>query len=67
MRERFDSEQRKQRPRPRWEAFDTLRRLRNAAAHGSQPKGEAVQRALDSPRQMHELLVRLFEALLPPS
>lgn len=67
MRQRFDSEQRALRPRDRWEAFDSLRRLRNAVAHGSQPKGEEVQRALGSAEAMRKLLLQLFEQLLPES
>ncbi len=65
VRKRFDSEERNRRPRPRWEAFDSLRRLRNAVAHGSQPKGSEVQRALGSAEAMKELLERLFAELLP--
>ncbi len=65
VRKTFDSEQRKKYPRPQWEAFDSLRRLRNAVAHGSQPKGDEVQRALGGPEKMRSLLQRLFDQLLP--
>lgn len=65
VRDAFDSEERKKRPRKRWDTFDELRRLRNAVAHGSQPKGEAVQRALSSADEMHKLLTNLFATLLP--
>ena len=63
-RKKFDDEERKKRPRPRWEAFDKLRRLRNAVAHGSQPKGGEIQCALSSPEDMHQLLDALFKTLL---
>ncbi len=49
----------------RYQAFDSLRRLRNAIAHGSQPKGDEVQRALSSPEEMERLLAELFDRLLP--
>ena len=65
VRDRFDSEERQKRPRDRWEAFDSLRRLRNAVAHGSQPKGDEVQRALGSADEMHTFLQALFDRLLP--
>lgn len=65
VRKHFEGEEREKRPRPRWEAFDSLRRLRNAVAHGSQPKGGEVQRALSSPGEMDQLLRSLFETLLP--
>jgi len=38
--------------------------LRNAVAHGSQPKGEEVQRALGGPEEMRALLEALFDQLL---
>ena len=67
VRERFEARERAIQPRtPRYRAYDSLRRLRNAVAHGSQPKGGEVQRALSSPQAMRELLETLFEQLLPP-
>ena len=64
-RERFETAERVKKPRSeRWRAYDSLRRLRNAVAHGSQPKGEEVQRALSSPQEMHRLLSELFSLLL---
>ena len=67
VRERFEARERAIQCRtPRYRAYDSLRRLRNAVAHGSQPKGGEVQRALSSPQAMRELLETLFEQLLPP-
>jgi len=48
-----------------WRSFDTLSRLRNAIAHGSQPKGDEVQRALAGPAEMKNLLTSLFKQLIP--
>ncbi len=67
VREEFDRHERNRKPRSSlYRAYDTLRRLRNAVAHGSQPKGEEVQRALGSREEMKGLLEKLFSELLPP-
>lgn len=66
VRQQFEDNERR-RPSERWRAFKTLRRLRNAVAHGSQPEGDEVQRALGSAQAMEELLRRLFGQLLPES
>ncbi|RMG33226.1 MAG: TIGR02221 family CRISPR-associated protein [Gammaproteobacteria bacterium] len=66
VRQRFEEQQRAISPRTeRFRAYDSLRRLRNAVAHGSQPKGEEVQRALSSPEAMRDFLTDLFGRLLP--
>ena len=66
VRKAFDSREKRVSPRSaRYTAFDSLRRLRNAIAHGSQPKGDEVQRALSSPEEMERLLAELFDRLLP--
>ncbi len=66
VRERFEDRERQRIPRSeRWKAYDTLRRLRNAVAHGSQPKGEEVMRALSGAQHMKALLDNLFARLLP--
>ncbi len=65
-RKSFDGRERQKHPRGDiYRAYDCLRRLRNAVAHGSQPKGEDVQRALGSAREMRLLLEQVFEKLLP--
>jgi CRISPR-associated Csx2 family protein len=61
----FDEAERQYSPRrERYTAWDSLRRLRNAVAHGSPPKGGEVQAALASRQAMHELLRALFNSLL---
>ncbi len=66
VRRDFDARERRRHPRSdRYRAYDTLRRLRNAVAHGSQPKGEEVQRALSDREAMEHLLRELFAVLLP--
>jgi len=67
VRERFEERERARKPRSSlFRAYDSLRRLRNAVAHGSQPKGDEVQRALGDSGAMKALLDRLFSELLPP-
>ena len=66
VRRRFEERERQVEPRTgRYRAYDSLRRLRNAVAHGSQPKGEEVQRALGGRVEMKALLAGLFSELLP--
>ena len=66
VRDEFDQRERARKPSTsRYNAFDSLRRLRNAVAHGSQPKGEEVQRALGSREEMKALLRNLLAELLP--
>ncbi len=63
---RFEDRERQRTPRSeRWRAYDALRRLRNAVAHGSQPRGEEVMRALSGAQHMKALLEELFARLLP--
>jgi len=62
--ERFQRHERRSKNRL-WRDYDTLRRLRNPIAHGSQPKGGEVQRALDSAESMEALLRPLLTRLLP--
>ncbi len=64
-RERARNAFRNRRKSERYPAFDSLNRLRNAVAHGSQPKGDEVLRALSSRREMEQLLEALFATLLP--
>lgn len=63
-RDKFDRREKQQSSRSRtYIAWDTLRRLRNAMVHGTQAKGEEVQRAMDNAASMHELLTGLFDTL----
>lgn len=65
-RERFDASEKQRSPRsPRYRAWDSLRRLRNAVAHGNRPKGEEVLRALSGREEIRNLLHDLFAELLP--
>jgi len=65
-RDRYDSEQKSKKPRtPQYKSWDSLRRLRNSIAHGAQPRGEEVQRALSSASEMCKLLEDLFITLFP--
>lgn len=62
----FDSAEKNVSPRStRYRRWDSLRRLRNALAHGGQPVGEEVQRALGHREAMQALLEDLFKQLLP--
>lgn len=64
-RDDFDREEKKITPRrARYRSWDCLRRLRNSVAHGNQPKGDDVQRALSCSNEMEALLRELFEQLL---
>ncbi|GIX30357.1 MAG: CRISPR-associated protein [Porticoccaceae bacterium] len=66
IRQAFEDRERERSPRSElYRDYDRLRRLRNAVAHGSQPKGEEVLRALSGPEQMHAFLEELFARLLP--
>lgn len=62
----FEVNERDKTPRSElYRAWDELRRLRNAIAHGSRAKGSDVQRALNGPAQMRNFLDELFCTLLP--
>ncbi|BAU58764.1 CRISPR-associated protein TM1812 [Halorhodospira halochloris] len=50
---------------PKCRAFHQLRQLRNALAHGDQPKHADVQAALHSPQALHKLLSEALDRLLP--
>lgn len=63
-REQFDAAEKNISPRTsRYQAWDSLRRLRNALVHGGQPKGSEVQRALDGPQAMQQLLEQIVQTL----
>lgn len=65
-RDAFDEAERRHTPRRAvYQAWDTLRRLRNTVVHGNQARGGDVQRALASPEAMTETLRGLFDVLLP--
>ncbi len=65
-RKQYDAQQKLISPRAKeYKSWDSLRRLRNAMAHGSQPKGPEVQQALSDFNAMQQLMTNLIETLLP--
>lgn len=65
-RDEYDAQEKNYRPRrPEYEAWDNLRRLRNAVAHGGDSLGREVQHALSSRERMEDFLRELFKRLLP--